>query len=234
MDRLLIVDDDVELCSLLKELLEPEGYELETAHDGQSGLTAAQNGVFKLVILDIMLPKMNGLDVLRELRKTSQLPVLLLTARGDEVDRIVGLELGADDYLPKPFHPRELLARLRAVLRRSGAQRSSGDAQLSVGDVLMDFARRSVTRGGVEVNLTTVEFNVLAALLKAAGNVVTREEMTSLVLGHKFSVMDRSVDVHVSNIRRKLSGELDKPDPIKTLRGVGYLYMAPVGSEAGQ
>jgi two-component system response regulator CpxR len=226
-DRLLIVDDDTELCALLKELLEPEDFDIALAHDGETGLSMALSGEFKVVILDIMLPKMNGLEVLRQIRAASSVPVILLTARGDEIDRIVGLEVGADDYLPKPFHPRELVARLRAILRRAGAPQMRNDSRLCVGDVEMDFARRSVTRGGVEINLTTVEFNILAALLRAAGSVVSREETTRLVLGHKFTVLDRSVDVHVSKIRKKLSSDINRPDPIKTLRGIGYLYVLP-------
>jgi two-component system response regulator CpxR len=230
MERLLIIDDDAELCALLKELLEGDGFEVSVAGDGNTGLALAQSGGFNIAILDVMLPAMNGLDVLRQLRLTSSLPVLLLTARGSDIDRIVGLELGADDYLPKPFHPRELVARLRAILRRS-ASAAPQDSKLTVGDVVLDSARRTVTREGSDVPLTTVEFNVLAVLLRAAGTVVTRENLSRQALGRNPSLLDRSIDVHVSKIRKKLSSDIHKPDPIRTLRGVGYLYALPVNEE---
>lgn len=229
MDRVLIIDDDAELCSLLKELLEGDGFEVGTAGDGAVGLERASSGEYNLVILDVMLPGMNGLDVLRQLRMTSSLPVLLLTARGSDIDRIVGLELGADDYLPKPFHPRELVARLRAVLRRTSG--ASTEQKLTVGDVVLDSARRTVTRDGCDVPLTTVEFNVLAVLLRSAGTVVTRENLSRQALGRNPSILDRSIDVHVSKIRKKLSTDIQKPDPIRTLRGVGYLYALPIAEE---
>jgi two-component system response regulator CpxR len=232
MERLLIIDDDAELCSLLKELLEGDGFEVGIASDGTTGLERASSGEFSLVILDVMLPLMNGLDVLRQLRLTSSVPVLLLTARGSDIDRIVGLELGADDYLPKPFHPRELLARLRAVLRRTSSGTAAQESKLVVGDVVLDSSRRTVTRDGCDVPLTTVEFNVLAVLMRAVGTVVTRDDLSQQALGRKPSILDRSIDVHVSKIRKKLSVDIQKPDPIRTLRGVGYLYALPVTEEA--
>ena len=223
MDKVLVVDDDVELCGLIREYLEPQGFEVEVVHDGVAGLTRAQTGDPNIVVLDIMMPKMNGLDMLRQLRTSSAIPVLLLTARGSDVDRILGLELGADDYLPKPFNARELSARLRAILRRMGAVPQNAP-KVKVGDVELDFPRRSVTRAGQNIDLTAVEFNMLACLMKAAGRVVTRDELSKEVLGRIPSPFDRSIDVHVSKVRKKLSAEIGLNDPIKTVRGVGYIY----------
>jgi two-component system response regulator CpxR len=177
-----------------------------------------------MIVLDVMLPGMNGFDVLRKIRDTSRIPVVLLTARGEDVDRIVGLEIGADDYLPKPFNPRELVARIRAVLRRS---RGQGDAAvpdvLRVGDVELDPATRTVLHHGKPVDLTSVEFSLLQVLLREAGRVVTREALVDEVLGRRFSPFDRSIDMHVSKIRRKL-GDSDAEDYIKTIRGAGYIF----------
>lgn len=226
MDRVLVVDDDVELCGLIREYLEPQGFEVEAVHDGEAGLARAQTGDPNIVVLDIMMPKMNGLDVLRQLRTSSLIPVLLLTARGSDVDRILGLELGADDYLPKPFNARELSARLRAILRRMG-NTPQNQPKVRVGDVELDFPRRTVTRSGHAIELTAVEFNMLACLMKAAGRVVTRDELSKEVLGRIPSPFDRSIDVHVSKVRKKLSTEIGLSDPIKTVRGVGYIYTLP-------
>ena len=226
MDKVLVVDDDVELCGLIREYLEPQGFEVEVVHDGEAGLVRAKTGDPNIVVLDIMMPKMNGLDMLRQLRTSSVIPVLLLTARGSDVDRILGLELGADDYLPKPFNARELSARLRAILRRMGTA-PQNLPRVKVGDVELDFPRRSVTRGGHSIDLTAVEFNMLACLLKAAGRVVTRDELSKEVLGRIPSPFDRSIDVHVSKVRKKLSTEIGLSDPIKTVRGVGYIYTLP-------
>ena len=226
MDRVLVVDDDVELCGLIREYLEPQGFEVEAVHDGEAGLARARTGDPNIVVLDIMMPKMNGLDVLRQLRTSSLIPVLLLTARGSDVDRILGLELGADDYLPKPFNARELSARLRAILRRMGNTQQS-QPKIKVGDVELDFPRRSVIRAGHAIELTAVEFNMLACLMKAAGRVVTRDELSKEVLGRIPSPFDRSIDVHVSKVRKKLSTEIGFTDPIKTVRGVGYIYTLP-------
>ncbi len=226
MDRVLVIDDDVELCALVREYLEGESLEVEFAHDGSTGLARAQASEAAIVILDIMLPKLNGLDVLRQLRAVSNIPVLLLTAKGTDVDRIVGLELGADDYLPKPFNPRELVARIRAILRRTAVTPGGNESKLVVGDVELDPARREVTRAGIRIELTAVEFNILAALLQSVGKVVKRDELSRLALGRVLSPFDRSIDVHVSKIRKKLGagGECDR---IKTLRSVGYLYALP-------
>jgi two-component system response regulator CpxR len=220
--RVLIVDDDAELGALLTDYLSSEGFEIELAHDGDSGLSRARSGDHAIVVLDVMLPRRSGLDVLRALRESSRVPVLMLTARGDDVDRIVGLEMGADDYLGKPFNPRELAARLRAIGRRASDDRSVREV-LEVGDVTLDVGARSVKRAGLELSLTTAEFALLELLLRSVGRVVSREVIAETVLGRRLSAFDRSVDVHVSNLRRKLdpSGTSER---IKTVRGSGYVY----------
>jgi two-component system, OmpR family, response regulator CpxR len=232
MDRVLIIDDDFELCSLVSEYLEPEGFRVESVHDGETGLQRAQNGNYLLVVLDVMLPGISGFDVLRRLRATSRIPVLLLTARGEDVDRIVGLEIGADDYLPKPFNPRELVARIRAVLRRTSADpKGVGTPRppeiLRIGDIELDPATRTVKHRGQPVELTSVEFNLLEVLLREAGRVVTREELVSAVLSRKFSPFDRSIDMHVSKVRKKLGDLNGDVEHIKTVRGVGYIFARP-------
>src|SRR5256714_8787563 len=188
MERVLIVDDDADLSQLVSQFLEPEGFEVEAAHDGPKGLERALSGDYSLIVLDLMLPDMGGLEVLRNLRQKSNVPVLILTARGEDVDRIVGLEIGADDYLPKPFNPRELLARIRAILRRSRetATRDAAD-KLTVGDVELDPGTRMVRRAGEKIELTAVEFNLLEQLLRSAGRVVEREDLAQEVLGRKLS-----------------------------------------------
>ncbi|HWF92617.1 MAG TPA: response regulator transcription factor [Terriglobales bacterium] len=229
MDRILVIDDDVELCGLVSEYLGPEGFQVEAVHDGRMGLDRALNGNYLLVVLDVMLPGMNGFDVLRNMRDKSRIPVLLLTARGEDVDRIVGLEIGADDYLPKPFNPRELVARIRAVLRRT-APGSSGDGvpeAVKVGDVELDPATRTVRQNGKPLDLTSVEFNLLEVLLREAGRVVTRERLVDSVLSRKFSPFDRSIDMHVSKLRKKLGDGDAGDDHIKTVRGVGYIFARP-------
>lgn len=222
VDRILVIDDDVELCSLVSEYLRPEGFQVECVHEGKAGLTRALAGDHLLAVLDVMLPGMNGFDVLRKIRDSSRLPVLLLTARGEDVDRIVGLEIGADDYLPKPFNPRELVARIRAILRRTQGQ---GDAVvpdvIKVGDVELDPATRTVLHRGKPVELTSVEFSLLHVLLREAGRVVTRDALVDEVLERKFSPFDRSIDMHVSKVRKKLG---DDEDHIKTIRGAGYIF----------
>ncbi len=228
VERILVIDDDAELCSLVTEYLAPEGFEVEAQHDGNRGLERALTGEFVLIVLDVMLPGLNGLDVLRRLRKTSKNPVLLLTARGEDVDRIVGLEIGADDYLPKPFNPRELVARIRAVLRRTGDPTAARlpDA-LQVGDIELDPATRTVLRAGEAVEFTSVEFSLLHVLLQDAGRVVTRERLVDAVLGRKFSPFDRSIDMHVSKVRKKLGDSDTGGEHIKTVRGVGYIFAHP-------
>jgi two-component system, OmpR family, response regulator CpxR len=232
MDRVLVVDDDVELCDLVKEFLQPEGLQVEAVHNGNRGLERALSGEHALVVLDVMLPGMNGLDVLRKLRASSTVPVLLLTARGQDVDRIVGLELGADDYLPKPFNPRELVARIRAILRRTrgeAAEKQAPQTSVRVGDVELNPATRTVLRGGEAVDLTAVEFNLLDVLLREAGRVVTRDELAKIALGRLSSPYDRSIDMHISKLRKKLGEDGKGGERIKTVRGVGYIYAAPGG-----
>jgi DNA-binding response OmpR family regulator len=235
VDRILVVDDDAELCSLVAEYLEPEGFEVEAVHDGEHGLEKALSGNHLLTVLDVMLPGMNGFEVLRRIRSTSRIPVLLLTARGEDVDRIVGLEIGADDYLPKPFNPRELVARIRAILRRSGAKPESEAALevLRVGDIELDPASRTARHRDKEVELTSVEFNLLQVLLREAGSVVPRERLVDAVLGRKFSPFDRSIDMHVSKLRKKLGDTDGGGDYIKTVRGAGYIFARPPKESVG-
>jgi DNA-binding response OmpR family regulator len=230
MDRILVIDDDAELCSLVGEYLESEGFHVEAVYDGERGLEQAAKGEYVLVVLDVMLPGINGFEVLRRLRGTSRVPVLLLTARGEDVDRIVGLEIGADDYLPKPFNPRELVARIRAVLRRTREAKPAGSAVpeiVRVGDIELDPATRVVRRAGKPVDLTSVEFGLLEALLREAGRVITRERLAAVVLSRKFSPFDRSIDMHVSKVRKKLGDVDGENEHIKTVRGVGYIFALP-------
>ena len=226
MDRILIVDDDVELCELVQQFLEGEGFRVDVVHNGPAGLERARSGEFALVVLDLMLPGMSGLDVLRNLRRESRVPVLILTARGEDVDRILGLEIGADDYLGKPFNPRELVARVRAILRRAH-DHGQDPGRLEVGDVEVDLGAHTVKREGEAVELTAVEFSLLEHLLRAAGHVVSREQLAQDVLGRKFTAWDRSLDVHVSKIRKKLGERENGRERIKTVRGIGYIYTTP-------
>ena len=226
--RVLLVDDDAELAELVGEYLGREGFSLEAEADGTRAVDRVTSGDHQLVVLDVMLPGVNGFDVLRSIRATSRIPVLMLTARGDEVDRIVGLELGADDYLSKPFNPRELVARIRAVLRRTQLDaRTTGDRpteRLSIDDVLVDVGRRIVRRGDTLVELTAVEFALLELLMRAAGTVVRRDDLARGALGRSLLPFDRSIDVHVSRVRKKLGPRPDGGERIATLRAVGYLY----------
>jgi DNA-binding response OmpR family regulator len=223
MDRVLIVDDDIELCRLLSARLSSEGFALEAVHDGARGLERVLSDEHALIILDLMLPGMGGLDVLRRLRAHSPVPVLILTARGEDVDRILGLEIGADDYLPKPFNPRELIARIRAILRRTSRSAASGNS-LSVGDLHLDPAAREARLDNTRLDLTSVEFALLETLLRDAGHVVTREQLTETVLGRKLGPFDRVIDVHISNLRKKLS-RAHGEERIKSIRGSGYLFV---------
>jgi two-component system, OmpR family, response regulator CpxR len=222
MNKVLIIDDDEELCELVSEYLTVEGFEVTAVHDGESGLQLARKEIHDLVILDVMLPKKNGFDVLRELRPGSKIPVLMLTARGEDMERIVGLEIGADDYLPKPFNPRELVARLRAILRRvqiSNENESTASDRITIDDLDISISGRSVKIDGDELQLTAVEFDLLAALMRDAGKIVKKEDLSVTVLERKLSPFDRSLDMHVSNLRKKLDN-----DRIKTIRSVGYIY----------
>jgi DNA-binding response OmpR family regulator len=222
-DRVLIVDDDVELCALLAERLSIEGYAIEAVHDGARGLERASSQEYALVVLDLMLPGMGGLDVLRRLRAQSAVPVLILSARGEDVERILGLEIGADDFLPKPFNPRELIARIRAILRRASPVATTTDL-LSAGDISLDPAAREAWMDGSALPLTSLEFTLLETFLQDAGRIVTREELTETVLGRKLGSFDRVIDVHVSNLRKKL-GSTPEGERIKAVRGSGYLFV---------
>lgn len=223
MPRLLMIDDDEKLVGLLREYLAPEGFELLAAHDGAAGLAAATASAPALIILDLMLPGIDGLEVCRRLRALSAVPILMLTARGDETDRIVGLELGADDYLPKPFNPRELLARIRAILRRSEDGRAApGPAMLEVGPLIVNPRSRSVSVRGRAVELTSAEFDLLSALAAAAGRAISRDQLLEAIHGPGWAAYDRSVDVHISRIRQKIEQDPGRPQLLKTVRGVGY------------
>ncbi len=224
MGKVLIIDDDEELCELVSEYLTVEGFEIESVNDGEAGLKAALSGDYEIAILDVMLPKMNGFDVLRNLRGTSKLPILMLTARGDDMERIVGLEIGADDYLPKPFNPRELAARLRAILRRTADTDEETSEKLNVDGIQLSTAARTVVLDGKPINLTSVEFELLNQLLKEAGKIIRKEELSETVLERKLSPFDRSLDMHVSNLRKKLGQRADGSERIKTVRSVGYIY----------
>ncbi|MBX3299038.1 MAG: response regulator transcription factor [Acidobacteria bacterium] len=226
MEKVLLIDDDEELCELVSEYLGVEGFDIDAVNDGESGLDRALSGEYAIAILDVMLPKMNGFDVLRALRAKSSLPVLMLTARGDDMERIVGLEIGADDYLPKPFNPRELAARLRAILRRSAQLGSEDDAgdRIEIEGITIVSSARSAVMDGSELNLTSIEFELLRALMAEAGKVVRKEDLYTNVLGRDISPYDRSLDMHISNLRKKLGPRPDGSDRIKTIRSVGYIF----------
>lgn len=226
MTSVLLVDDDTELSKLLEEYLQSEQLTLESAHDGPSGLEKALSNHPAVVVLDVMLPGMSGLDVLKQLRQKSSVPVLMLTARGSELDRILGLELGADDYLAKPFNPRELVARLRAILRRTSGNSAAGHP-IHLADLELHPESRSVTCGGRPVSLTGAEFDLLHAFLRNPGKIISREDLTQAALGRPMSPMDRSIDVHVSNLRRKLGSYDGDQERIKAIRGSGYVYLLP-------
>lgn len=216
MPTILLIDDDPKLAQLLSSYLGQHGYTLRHAAGGAQGLEAVTSTPPDAILLDVMMPGMDGLEVLRRLRSRSSIPVVMLTARGDETDRIVGLELGADDYLPKPFNPRELLARLKAVLRRA---RPAGGQRIELGDLVIEVEGRVVERAGAFIELTALEFDILVALAKGAGRVYSREALLTAAGRHDTTVNDRTVDVHISHLRRKLG----EPSRIKTIRGVGYL-----------
>ncbi len=226
MQRILIIDDDTELCALLAEYLEPEGFAVECVHDGDDAPAAALSGKYAFVVLDVMLPGLGGFEILRRIRAQSQIPVLMLTARGSDLDRILGLEIGADDYLAKPFNPRELVARIHAVQRRVAGPKPLTPARetLQVDDVVIDLGTRVVSLRGEPVELTSVEYNALETLLRAAGKITSREELSRKALGRKLQPYDRSIDMHISNIRRKLGTLPGGGERIKTVRSSGYFY----------
>ncbi len=231
MKRILIIDDDEDLCDLLREYLSSEGFQIAIAHSGNDGLEIVTTQNFDLVTLDVMLPEINGMDLLKRIRNFSEIPVIMLTARGDEVDRILGLELGADDYLPKPFSPRELVARIKAIFRRTevlnSPEKTRDQQKLSLADICLDKNTRMVLQNGQPIACTEVEFCILEVLLQNAGEVVDRQELAEKSLGRKLDYFDRSLDVHMSNLRRKLGHHLGDLERIKTVRGVGYLYVRP-------
>src|ERR671931_1453931 len=215
--QVLLADDDIELAGMLKEYLEREGFGVATVHDGEAAARLALSGGYQIVVLDVMMPKLDGIEALRQIRQTSRVPVVMLTARGDDIDRIVGLELGADDYVPKPCTPRELVARLRAILRR--AQPGSGGGPLEVGALKLWPEKRRAQWRGRELALTSIEFNVLEVLMRNAGRVVSKHEISEQALGRPLARFDRSIDVHLSAIRQKLG---EGARMIRTVRGLGY------------
>ncbi|PJE11880.1 two-component system response regulator CpxR [Legionella sp.] len=224
-NSILIVDDDTELTDLLTQYLEPEGFEVICVHDGESAIKKALNHSFDAIILDVMLPKLNGFEVLKAIREHLETPVLMLTARGDDIDRIVGLEIGADDYLPKPCNPRELTARLRAILRRTQkipTQRPIIEHQ----GIIVDCSKRVATQEGEVLELTNAEFNILEMLIKSPGQAFSKEELTEYALGRKYTAYDRSIDVHISNLRNKLGDNQEGEPIVKTVRGFGYMFNA--------
>ena len=232
MQNILVIDDDTELCDLLTDYLSGEGFQVSAVHNGCEGVDRSLAEKHDLVVLDVMLPGMNGFDVLRKIREQSKVPVIMLTARGEDIDRIVGLEMGADDYLSKPFNPRELVARIRAVGRRTDSAEADADEadkahEIRVGDVTLCTSNRSVKRRDQFVELTSVEFSLLEQLLQHAGKVLSREDLVKEVLGRQLSAYDRSIDVHMSALRRKLGHYAGDLERIRTVRGVGYLYCLP-------
>ncbi len=223
MAKLLIADDDVDLCQLLQTYLGAEGFVVTTTHDGNSALTLAQSGNFDLIILDVMMPGQDGLQVLQSLRSSSLTPVLMLTARGEDSDSITGLELGADDYLAKPCNPQVLVARIRAVLRR--AESISHDGPLMVGDLTLNRQRRTLQRNGQDIALTSTEFSVIEVLLRQAGQPVGKADLSLTALGRELGRYDRALDMHISNLRHKLGALPDGGERIITVRGNGYQYV---------
>jgi DNA-binding response OmpR family regulator len=224
MTKVLLVDDDVELAELLREYIEKEGFAADAVNDGEAGVSCALSGDYSIVVLDVMMPRLGGIEVLRRIRAHSTIPVLMLTARGDDVDRIVGLELGADDYVPKPCTPRELVARLRAILRRTQdvPPPDGSDGALVVGALRMWPQRRQAQWGGQLLALTSTEYNLLEVLARSAGRVVSKTELSELGLGRPLARFDRSIDVHLSSIRHKLGQRPDGRPWIETVRGLGY------------
>jgi DNA-binding response OmpR family regulator len=230
--RVLIVDDDTELAELLEQYLSTEGFNVTLLHDGLEAIEhlqhAQQKPEYDAIVLDFMLPGMQGLDILQRLRTFSSVPVLMLTARGDDIDRIVGLEAGADDYLPKPCNPRELLARLRAILRRTDkpATAASLHSESVIHGISIDASQRNCNINGQTLDLTSAEFNTLLALVNHAGTVVSKEQLTELALNRKHTRYDRSIDVHISSVRKKISAFIPDKELIKTVRGSGYIMVS--------
>ncbi len=228
-EKILLVDDDQKMRKLLKEYLEGYGFHVLTLEDGSSVLPTVRSHCPQVVILDIMLPKKNGLEVLKELRAETTVPVLMLTAKGEDADRIVGLELGADDYLPKPFNPRELLARIKAILRRLDYEGMKGsmeeDLELRCGGLVLNKARQTVLVEGKEMELSTTEFKILKALMERPNRILSRDQLMNLAHGRDFMAFDRSIDVHISKLRMKLESDSSSPKRIKTIWGTGYMFV---------
>jgi DNA-binding response OmpR family regulator len=227
MNRILVLDDEAAMVALVTSQFGPEGFQVESVTEQEPAVRLSLSGQYALVLLDISLPDFNGFDILQRIRAKSSVPILIASARNDDASRVFGLEGGADDYLSKPFNPRELIARIRAILRRGYSPAPttvSASEPLSVGDLELDKTAWVVRRAGERVDLTTVEFQLLEALLRSAGRVLKRQELVENVFGRHFSPLDRSVDMHVSNLRRKLSNGIDGKDRIRTVRGVGYVY----------
>lgn len=229
-NNILIIDDDHELCELVSEYLKEEGFEVNYIHNPEQAMEEIASGQYALIILDVMLPKINGFELLRMIRAKSAIPVMMLTAKGQDIDRIVGLEIGADDYVAKPFNTRELVARIRAILRRTKVETVSPETPpsevISLGDIALNPATMVVTQNGKTItNLTTVEFDLLKILVGAGGSVVSREELAKQALGRRFSPFDRSIDTHMSNLRKKLAQANEQTDRIRSIRGVGYRYI---------
>jgi len=226
--RILVVDDDVELCELVDQYLHSQGFQVDAVHDGSLGVERALSGTYSLVILDVMLPGIRGFEVLRQIRAKSALPVIMLTAHGDDVDRIVGLELGADDYLPKPYNPRELAARIHAVLRRTAAGPAKDlltPITILLDDIRLDTRARTARHNTRDVELTSAEFELLALFFKSPGQVLSRDDLVKSALGRELEPSDRSLDVHVSNLRKKLGPCPDGTERIRAIRNVGYVYV---------
>lgn len=226
--KILLVDDDQELCELLAHYLEREGVETDLVHTGPEGLEKGLSNNYDAMVLDIMLPGMTGLEVLAELRNKSNIPVVMLTAKGDEMDRILGLEIGADDYLPKPCNPRELLARLRAVLRRSKASKeeaTANDGIIRIDELEIDHSQHQVLKNKQALELTVTEYNILNALISHLGKVVEKNQLAEEAMSRSLTLFDRSLDMHLSNLRKKLGLHADGKTRIKTIRGVGYMYV---------
>jgi DNA-binding response OmpR family regulator len=219
----LLIEDDHRLARLTAEYLEGQGVVVTVVHDGRQGLSEAQRSRYDVVLLDLMLPGIDGIELCRELRGRSDVPIIMLTARGEEADRVLGIELGADDYLVKPFSPRELLARMRAVLRRMHGQVGPSTRSVKVGALQLDPATRRVWLGGRELELTSYEFSLLYALADRAGRVLSREQLMEMAAGSSAEAFDRSIDVHISRLRQKLGDDGRRPRIIRTVRGVGYL-----------
>ncbi|AHK16877.1 MAG: response regulator transcription factor [Thalassolituus sp.] len=222
--NILLVDDDEELCALLRRYLERELFKVTAVHTADEGLTEALSGRYQAVVLDIMLPGGNGLEILAGIRKRSELPVIMLTAKGDEMDRIEGLEIGADDYIPKPCNPRELSARLRSILRR-GRSNAVASSSVQLDELTIDFDQHQVSRDGEVIDLTVTEFNILSVLARDAGKVVDKNRLAEQSMQRSLTLFDRSLDMHLSNLRKKLGPNRDGEARIKTIRGVGYMYI---------